>query len=153
MADWRDLADARLDDLYARVPAMPGCDGRCHLSCGPVEMSPRERGRIREAGITITPAAEAVALLPAFTCDALTPDNRCAVYGRRPMICRLWGAVEAMRCPFGCEPEGGYLTAAEGAELLRESLAAGGAEVPGGPSALPAGLRRSRTDGAVAAHG
>ncbi|HEV2379781.1 MAG TPA: hypothetical protein VG206_08280 [Terriglobia bacterium] len=27
------------------------------------------------------------------------------IYGVRPLICRLWGLVKAMRCPHGCEPE------------------------------------------------
>ena len=56
----------------------------------------------------------------------LTADRRCAVYEVRPMICRLWGLVERMPCPFGCRPEGGLLSDEEGARLLREANRIGG---------------------------
>lgn len=42
--------------------------------------------------------------------------NLCSIYSMRPLICRLWGAVNMaqMRCPHGCEPEGGrWLTLTE----------------------------------------
>ncbi len=39
-----------------------------------------------------------------LTCTWLH-EGRCSVYEVRPLICRLWGATEAMPCPFGCEPD------------------------------------------------
>jgi hypothetical protein len=33
--------------------------------------------------------------------------------------CRLWGAVESMPCPWGCQPEGGLLPDAEGRRLIQ----------------------------------
>jgi hypothetical protein len=30
-------------------------------------------------------------------------------------MCRLWGIEEGMRCPYGCVPEGGWLSEAEAA--------------------------------------
>lgn len=29
----------------------------------------------------------------------------CSAYRDRPLLCRLWGVVEKLRCPHGCEPE------------------------------------------------
>lgn len=31
-------------------------------------------------------------------------DGRCSVYVVRPLLCRLWGMVDKMRCPHGCVP-------------------------------------------------
>jgi hypothetical protein len=38
-----------------------------------------------------------------MTCTALK-GGRCSIYANRPYICRIWGAHEKMRCPFGCKP-------------------------------------------------
>lgn len=46
-------------------------------------------------------------------------NGRCTIYSERPAICRLWGASEALRCPYGCKPEEGWLTAHEGYIYLR----------------------------------
>jgi Fe-S-cluster containining protein len=31
--------------------------------------------------------------------------RRCTVYEARPLICRVYGAAEGLRCPHGCTPE------------------------------------------------
>jgi hypothetical protein len=122
----RSQVDAALQALYDRVPAIPDCDGRCWISCGPTDRSQREDQRIREAGYRITPVDEALRRADTYWCEALTGDKRCAVYEMRPMVCRLWGAVEGMPCPYGCVPEGGWLSDQEGNELLAESMRIGG---------------------------
>ncbi len=124
----RSQQDAALAALYARIPAIPDCDGRCWTSCGPVDMSWRERARVREAGVKITPWQEARARLDTFWCDALTGDKRCAVYERRPLVCRLWGAAEGMECPFGCIPEGGWMSREDAYRLTAEVMRVGGHE-------------------------
>jgi Fe-S-cluster containining protein len=58
-------------------------------------------------------------------CPYLTEENRCEIYENRPAICRLYGAVEDLRCPYGCRPDR-LLTGLEGAELLLAVTAAGG---------------------------
>jgi hypothetical protein len=122
----RSQVDAALQALYDRVPAIPDCTGQCWISCGPTDRSGREDQRIRAAGYKIAPVDEALRRIDTYWCEALTEDKRCAVYEMRPMICRLWGAVEGMKCPYGCVPEGGWLTDQEGDELLAESLRVGG---------------------------
>lgn len=42
---------------------------------------------------------------PKLTCPLLNPDGKCSVYEDRPAICRIWGAVEKMKCPHGCRPK------------------------------------------------
>lgn len=126
MARPRREQDAALQRVHDRIPALPDCDGRCWISCGPVGMSVRERQRIAGSGHRITPALEAMAKRETYWCEALTSEKRCAVYALRPTLCRLWGAVESMPCPYGCKPEGGYLTDDEGYGLLAEAMRAGG---------------------------
>jgi Fe-S-cluster containining protein len=58
----------------------------------------------------------------------LTAVGRCAVYGIRPMVCRLWGLVEGMPCPHGCRPDGGLLPDTEGRRLLIEAERIGGTD-------------------------
>jgi hypothetical protein len=122
----RSQMDAELQKLYDQIPAIPDCDGRCWTSCGPIGMSDRERQRIRQAGVRITPYEKAMASPERFWCDALTSEKRCLVYSVRPLICRIWGAVEGMPCVYGCVPEGGWLSDAEGFRLVAESLRIGG---------------------------
>jgi Fe-S-cluster containining protein len=142
--------DAQLAELYARIPRIPDCDGRCWTSCGPVGMSDRERQRIRAAGVRITPYEKAMASPERFWCDALTSEKTCAVYALRPLICRIWGAVEGMPCVYGCVPEGGYLTDAEAYRLIAESLRIGGGRHPNvGAAEIDAALGRGEVRRAV----
>lgn len=100
------VTDSALAALYAQVPAVQ-CKGLCHWTCTPIEMSNRERRKIRDVhGVDIpeTPPGVDVRHVEPVDCPALTPLKRCGVYADRPMICRLWGASEPMPCPHGCEP-------------------------------------------------
>lgn len=132
----RSQIDTQLQALYDQIPPIPDCDGRCWTSCGPIDMSDRERQHIRQAGYRITPWREALASIDAFYCEALTSGKRCAVYDMRPMVCRLWGAAEGLKCPFGCIPEGGWLSDHDGYRLIMESMRIGGhpraTEIPAG---------------------
>jgi Fe-S-cluster containining protein len=114
--------DRQLDALYDSLPAMR-CQGHCSDACGPIAMSVRERARIIErARAPVTCGAHA-------TCSMLTPERRCSVYDIRPMICRLWGLVRSMKCPYGCRPEGGWLPDSEGIRLLAEADRIGESEL------------------------
>lgn len=120
------VMDARLQELYDQIPAIPDCDGRCWTSCGPIDMSDRERQRIRRAGHRITPMDQARASAGTYWCEALTGDKRCAVYEIRPLICRMWGAMESLRCPYGCVPDGGWLPDEAGYRLIARAWIIGG---------------------------
>jgi Fe-S-cluster containining protein len=143
MGRTRSQQDAELAALYARIPVIPDCDGRCWTSCGPVDMSWRERSRIRVAGIRITPWEDAKAWSETFWCEALTEGKRCAVYEMRPLVCRLWGAAEGLECPFGCAPEGGYIPRAEAYRMIAESMRIGGHQNAASAREVEEALRRS----------
>lgn len=118
----RRRADRVLAELYAQVPDMADCRGLCHDSCGPIPTTARERERVAEAGARLPTVYRSLTLIdddPDWRCPALGDDNRCTVYDVRPLICRLYGAVENMPCAHGCVPVGGYLTREQAAELIR----------------------------------
>lgn len=147
-----------LEQLYASLPKMR-CIGQCASSCGVVELTPLERARIERRGIDWV---DGVAVeLPdgqhlSTTCSALDQARLvCRVYQDRPMVCRIWGLIEALACPYGCVPEGGYLDDLEGLRLMNLSLWYGGAAtavdpakwdalvaIPGVPEQLLAGVTK-----------
>lgn len=96
-----------LNDVYSRLPRI-NCQGKCFECCGPLVLHQEERKRMeRRAGRGLVFLAES------GRCSMLNDQNRCDVYKDRPMVCRLWGTVPEMKCPFGCEPER-MLTTLEG---------------------------------------
>lgn len=107
----------RLRRLWASVP-QPVCKGKCADSCGVIDMSPEERAQIEER--TGEP------FKTDYTCPLLKL-GQCSVYNLRPMVCRLWGAVEGMACPHGClPPSGRLLSDDEGMSLLADAMFIGG---------------------------
>lgn len=109
---------AALDDLYTRIPAME-CRGKCQGACGPIAMSAAEQRRMAVHGTPVPNALRhrsADEISP--TCPALTMLGTCGNYPIRPIVCRLWGAIESMSCSYGCRPEGGWLSEQWGVALL-----------------------------------
>lgn len=100
--------------LWGQVPSVE-CKGLCTESCGPVGMTDPEAEILARRGVTVGHDAKTL------TCDQLK-FGRCAVYEDRPMVCRLWGAIPDMPCPFGCEPT---LTSAEGRALMQSMFVLG----------------------------
>jgi hypothetical protein len=75
------------------------CKGLCQEYCGPVPVSKRERTRIQRA------AGRKVIVDENAACPYLSEEGACTVYKLRPLMCRLWGIAEGIRCPHGCVPE------------------------------------------------
>jgi hypothetical protein len=103
----------RVRQICSAVPDAE-CRGLCAESCAAVPLLPAERAQVSAAAGHALPPLLAG---PDLTCPLLDA-GRCTVYADRPLICRLFGAVEDLRCPFGCLPER-LLTPAEGRRLLR----------------------------------
>jgi uncharacterized protein len=104
--------------VYAAVPSV-NCAGKCQRACGPISASPNEREAFELATGKLFPDALAVLSSKNCTCPLLDAVGRCSVYRSRPLICRLYGAVEGMKCPWGCRPAK-YLTDDEASGLLRQ---------------------------------
>jgi Fe-S-cluster containining protein len=113
-----------LDQLYAQLPKLD-CKGLCHTSCGPIGMTQVERRRIQKNTGGHDPGVVYETLgndtVTDVTCSLLQQDKRCGVYAIRPMICRLWGIIDVLKCPYGCVPEGGHLTYREGQLLMLDT--------------------------------
>lgn len=92
---------AQLDAIYDALPKVQ-CRGKCQSYCEDIDMSTAERERIRDAtGLTIPKGRTG----DHRQCPALGILGTCTVYEVRPLICRVWGAADGMRCPHGCEPD------------------------------------------------
>ncbi|MGW3153800.1 YkgJ family cysteine cluster protein [Streptomyces sp. NPDC001089] len=119
-----------LDALYASLPRME-CKGKCWSCCGPAPASPVEKERIRKSGVDwadVTSVTSASGEEFGMACTALDVESRrCRAYEARPMVCRIWGLVEELACPWGCVPEGGHLDGLEGLRLMNLSFWYGGA--------------------------
>jgi hypothetical protein len=110
-----------LEALWAQVPDV-GCRGLCSSSCGPI-VPARLEVRVLEGA-----AGRRLTTDETGTRCSMLADGRCTAYAARPLICRLWGACEDMRCPWGCRPPRGValLTRAQALDLLGAALALGG---------------------------
>ena len=100
--------------LYREVPAVEGCKPACGKCCGPVPWSPAEIERVASR---IPPGTERfpapggpegfilLANISTGSCAFLSAERACTVYDARPLMCRMFGAVDApnMRCPFGAK--------------------------------------------------
>lgn len=106
----------QLQAIYDSLPTIE-CQRKCRAACGPIAMSNLEWARLRDATPFRTldgePLNNTEILLVSpsmgrvdgdLACPLLTIDGRCSVYKYRPLICRLYGLVRRMQCPFGCEP-------------------------------------------------
>ncbi|MFG1754937.1 YkgJ family cysteine cluster protein [Streptosporangium sandarakinum] len=124
---WAAAADAQLAALYARIPQVA-----CQGLCGPVDctddigMGPRERQRLRQAGVVMPPRRPATPASAApGPCPALE-EGRCSAYAVRPAICRIYSATEGLACPHGCPIiDGRPLSSAEAFALVDAAAAAG----------------------------
>lgn len=116
-------AKAQLDALYAELPGID-CQRKCESSCGPILMSYVEWQRIIKK-LGYAPVAPKPNPLDPRTLNCpMLQGGLCSVYSIRPIICRLWGIVETMPCPWGCKPER-TLTAREGYVFIQRAAIIG----------------------------
>lgn len=126
------MSDHPFADLYARIPKV-ACTGQCgrdrnNTCCGPIACTVIEAERLEQfdgqaCGWTALTETEVAMTLPperGLICPHLGLGGSCTAYEARPIICRVWGAVRAMPCPWGCQPER-WMTDREVAGLLAEA--------------------------------
>jgi Fe-S-cluster containining protein len=98
----------KLEELYARIPKFD-CRRSCCECCGPVVWSRAEWERLPEYLRRNTSSA---------TCPYLRHDGKCEIYDRRPLMCRLYGAVRRLACPYNAPEK--FLTKEEEDAILKE---------------------------------
>jgi Fe-S-cluster containining protein len=81
-------------ELYSKIPAFECIEG-CTDCCGPVPWSAYE---LKQAGLAGPPPDRADDVC------VFSLAGRCDVHAARPLMCRLFGAVEDLRCPHGRGP-------------------------------------------------
>lgn len=135
----------KLEAIYSQVPEVH-CRRLCgRMYCGPIIVSILEAERLQEKRglLRILPFNEPanraylpppplmqkyfVGIVPddasTNNCVFLSPFGKCRAYDIRPLVCRLWGAVnhDLMRCPFGCVPDR-WLSNEEVKQMHRELI-------------------------------
>lgn len=88
---------AQLEALYAQVPPV-ACIGKCAKACRSIPLVAVEARRL-QAATHVKPRT-----VGDDRCVYLTPAGRCSAYAVRPFICRAYGLVSSLTCPFGCTP-------------------------------------------------
>lgn len=106
------MTNRDLQKIYDSLPNLK-CKGLCHEACGPIEIFKAERDNLGRS-FKHKNLKDALFHLKkghtddydgCITCPMLTGENKCSVYDKRPVICRLWGLVENMKCKWGCTPD------------------------------------------------
>lgn len=77
--------------IRKQIPSFE-CIPGCHDCCGPVPFSKWEWSQIGDKREVIS-----------LDCPYMTKEG-CAIYSQRPILCRLFGTVSRMECPYGCKP-------------------------------------------------
>lgn len=119
-----------VEDIWAMVPSVE-CQGHCAKACRVIGMSEAEFINMEDR-IPDFPTCEEMIedqrIVGAgnYQCPALTEDGLCSQYDARPLVCRLYGVAEQMKCPHGCVPRGGFLPAEEASKLYQMMLEIGG---------------------------
>lgn len=105
-----------IEDIYSKIPHIH-CKQKCQQACGPIMMSDFEEKAINaiygETDFSLESAMERKCL----TCPKLS-KGKCSIYQHRPLVCRLFGVVKEMRCPWGCSPKR-WLKREEARELIK----------------------------------
>lgn len=88
-------ARTQFRQLYREIPTMQ-CIAGCTDCCGPVPLTEYEAKRLGVEG-SFTPTDENGKCV-------FAKGGKCSVYEMRPLMCRIFGTVERMRCPHGAKP-------------------------------------------------
>jgi len=78
--------------LRKQIPAFK-CKEGCTDCCGMVPFSNWEWAQVKDQRIATK-----------VKCPYASKDG-CEIYKDRPIICRLFGTVEKLKCPHGCRPD------------------------------------------------
>jgi uncharacterized protein len=98
----------RLEELYARIPKFK-CKRGCSECCGPVIFTKAEWERLPEEQ-----RKNATSLTCPYSCE----DGKCEIYEKRPLLCRLYGTVKRLECPYNAPEK--FLTKEEEDAILKD---------------------------------
>lgn len=92
-----------LKKIYNKIPTVTGCKKGCTDCCGPVPCSQEEFDAIPDILEKLAPVCDEQGERM-LVCRFKT-EIGCLIYEHRPLICRLFGAVNdpGLRCPHGAK--------------------------------------------------
>lgn len=99
-----------LEQIYDLVPSLR-CQGKCISCCQNIPLYSAELSALtaRHPQLKAEPYKDMGGFLLLSVNGSpdcpLLKNGRCSDYQTRPLICRIWGVVERMRCPYGCIPD------------------------------------------------
>lgn len=103
------LKRKKLQEIYRKIPTVQ-CKGLCKDSCSFIKLGKKEYDYlVKELGLEFMSNDEILEVLQSdgigvkSQCKCLK-EGKCSIYQDRPGICRLFGVVKKMTCPFGCKP-------------------------------------------------
>ena len=115
---------ATLEWIYDHLPPI-SCKKLCHDNCSIVPVSKVEAAQISR--VTGRAIDEPVAMsgfvqLPVVKsknahCGFLDKRRTCSIHSFRPLLCRLYGIDQKMKCPHGCVPKQ-FIEENKGTELF-----------------------------------
>ena len=103
-----------LNQIYATIPTFI-CKIGCTDCCGPNFWAKTE-------WLNILTWLKARGKTERFATGMDCPyieNNQCSIYEVRPIICRLFGVVDKLQCPYGCAPAK-LLSGVQATGLLRQ---------------------------------
>jgi Fe-S-cluster containining protein len=103
-----------LQSHYDKIPAVK-CKGLCQETCGPIFLSQVEVDEVKaKYGVKLGTDDK-------MSCTALCGvTGACKVYDARPWVCRAYGAMTGLECPYGCNTA--PLVSIEDADTLLHDL-------------------------------
>jgi len=94
---------ANLDKVYSKIPKVTGCKKGCTECCGPVPCTREEFDAIPDILEKLAPVCDEQG--ERMMVCRFKAEIGCLIYDYRPLICRLFGAVNdpGFRCPNGAK--------------------------------------------------
>lgn len=84
-------------NLYKMIPKFE-CIKGCNECCGPVPIIQQEAKNLNLKTCMLPFAHKSL------NCKYSSKQG-CTIYEKRPLLCRLFGVVQKMACPYGGKPE------------------------------------------------
>jgi len=105
----------QIRDSIPVFDCIPGCSD----CCGVVPWSPAEVEFLPEQIEVATKSLDELKARAGSKKCGLLKDDKCREYQHRPIMCRIYGTTEDLKCPHGQGP-GKLLTILQAAEIMAE---------------------------------
>ena len=109
----QEILGEKLQFIYSKIPKVK-CKGYCSSYCSAIGLEKIEVLNILDKYQEFEGQKQIRFGEPQenglIKCGYLDSNDRCSIYDRRPILCRLFGATEIMlQCPMNCELEDGEI--------------------------------------------